>query len=243
MAVAASNAPRHERQHTGERPYECIVPNCGATFFEWKRLDYHKKVHDNNRQHVCTAEGCGARYIEASELKAHFERNHTERAHQRKKKKEERVYKFLKSVGYSPDRETVVQFCGQGSKKLARIDFLIYKPDRVVAVECDECEHNREAVLCEVTRMLDVAAQHRMTSDLPLHFIRFNPDGYSVDGRPQKPKMAERHKELLLAIEEPLTAPMAITYICYSSTNGVADVTKSEDFPPELREACKFRFA
>jgi hypothetical protein len=200
-------------------------------------------VHNNNRPFVCTAEGCEARYVKSNDLKEHIERNHTERAHQRRKKREERLYKFLTSVGYSPDRETVVQFCGQGSKKLARIDFLIYKADRVVAIECDEHEHRSEAVLCEVTRMLDVAAQHRLTSDLPLHFIRFNPDAYSVDGRPQKPKMAERHKELLLAIEEPLAAPLAITYICYSSTNGVADVTTSDDFPPELRESCKFRFA
>jgi hypothetical protein len=179
--------------------------------------------------------------VEAFELKGHFERNHTERAHQRRKKREERVYKFLTSVGYAPDRETVVPCCGQGSKKLARIDFLIYKTDRVVAVECDEREHDHEPVLCEVTRMLDVAAQHRLTSDLPLHFIRFNPDGYKVDGRPRKTRMAERHKELLLAIEEPLTTPLAISYICYSSTNGVADVTKSDDFPPELRDACKTR--
>jgi hypothetical protein len=234
---------KHERQHTGERPYECIVPDCGATFVEWKRLDYHKKLHDNNRPHVCTAEGCDARFVEASDLKGHVNRNHTERAHQRKKKREEQLYKFLTSAGYSPDRETIVQFCGEGSKKLARLDFTIYKVDRVVAIECDEREHDRESVLCEVTRMLDVAAQHRLRSDLPLHFIRFNPDGYKVDGRAQKPRMAERHKELVLAIEEPLTAPLAISYICYSSTAGVANVTKSDEFPPDLREACKTRLA
>jgi hypothetical protein len=199
--------------------------------------------HENIRPHVCTAEGCEARYIYAYELKAHFERNHTERAHQRRKKREEQLYKFLTSVGYSPDRETVVPFCGQGSRKLARLDFAIYKLDRVVVVECDEHEHDRESVLCEVTRMLDVAAQHRLASDLPLHFIRFNPDGYKVDGRAQKPKMAERHKELVLAIEEPVSAPLAISYICYSSTAGVADVTKSEEFPPDLRETCKTRLA
>jgi hypothetical protein len=158
-------------------------------------------------------------------------------------KREEQLYKFLTSAGYSPDRETIVPFCGQGSRKLARLDFAIYKTDRVVAVECDEREHDRESVLCEVTRMLDVAAQHRLTSDLPLHFIRFNPDGYTVDGRAQKPRMAERHKELVLAIEEPLTAPLAISYICYSSTAGVADVTKSDEFPPDLREVCKTRLA
>jgi hypothetical protein len=218
-----------------------MVPGCGESFRVSIDLTRHTMVHNNNRPFVCTVEECEARYVKASALKEHFERNHTERAHQRRKKREERLYKFLTSVGYSPDRETVVPFCGQGSKKFARIDFLIYKTDRVVAVECDEHEHRSEAVLCEVTRMLDVAAQHRMTSDLPLHFIRFNPDGYSVDGRHRKTKMAERHKELLLAIEEPLATPLVISYICYSSTNGVADVTKSEDFPPELRDACKTR--
>jgi hypothetical protein len=200
-------------------------------------------VHNNDRPHVCTAENCEARYVKDHDLKTHFERNHSERAHQRRKKREEQLYKFLRSVGYAPDRETVVPFCGQGSKKLARIDFLIYKTDRVVAVECDERAHSSEPVLCEVTRMLDVAAQHRLTSDLPIHFVRFNPDGYEVDGRAQKPKMAERHRELVLAIEEPLTAPFAITYICYSSTAGVADVTRSDDFPSDLRGSCKTRVA
>jgi hypothetical protein len=198
-------------------------------------------VHNNDRPHRCTAEHCEARYVKANDLKMHFERNHSERAHQRKKKREEQLYKYLTAAGYSPDRETVVQFCGQGSKKLARLDFTIYKTDRVVAVECDEREHGSESVLCEVTRMLDVAAQHRLTSDLPLHFIRFNPDGYQVDGRAQKPKMAERHKELVLAIEEPLAAPLAISYICYSSTAGVANVMSSAEFPPDLREVCKTR--
>jgi hypothetical protein len=123
------------------------------------------------------------------------------------------------------------------------LDFTIYKTDRVVVVECDEHEHRSESVLCEVTRMLDVAAQHRLTSDLPLHFIRFNPDGYSVDGRPRKAKMAERHKELLLAIEEPLTTPLAISYICYSTTAGIASATMSAEFPPDLRDCCKARLA
>ena len=49
--------------------------------------------------------------------------------------------------------------------------------------------------------------------------------------------------QLLLAIEEPLATPLAISYVCYSTTAGVADVTKSDDFPPDLREVCKNRFA
>jgi hypothetical protein len=204
-------------------------------------LRHHKMVHNNDRPHVCTAVHCEARFVKSNDLKRHIERNHTEQAHQRKKKREEQLYKFLTSVGYSPDRETIIQFCGEGSKKLARLDFTIYKPDRVVVVECDEKEHDRESVLCEVTRMLDVTTQHRLRGDLPIHFIRFNPDGYQVNGRAQKPKMAERHKELVLAIEEPTTAPLSISYICYSSTAGVANVLSSDEFPPDLREVCKTR--
>jgi hypothetical protein len=195
-------------------------------------------LHNNDRPHVCTAEGCEARYVKANDLKQHIERNHTERAHQRGKRKEERLYKFLASAGYAPDREPINQLCGEGSKKFARLDFVIYKTDRVVIVECDEDGHSRESVLCEVTRMLDVAAQHTMKSELPLHFIRFNPDGYTVDGWAPKPKMAERHKELVLAIEDPVTAPLTITYICYATTAGTADVTKSDEFP-----SCKTRVA
>jgi hypothetical protein len=206
-------------------------------------MENHRKMHNNIRLYVCTDENCDARFIQAPHLKAHFERNHSERGVQRRKRKEERLFKFLQSSGYAPDRETVVQFCGIGSKKLARLDFTIYKADRVIVVECDEHGHSHEPVLCEVTRMLDVAAQHRMKSELPLHFIRFNPDAFTVDGWAPKPRMAERHKELLLAIEEPVSAPLAITYICYNSTAGTADVTNSEDFPPELRASCKTRIA
>jgi hypothetical protein len=161
----------------------------------------------------------------------------------RRKKKEERLAKFLASAGYTPDREPIVQFCGEGSRRFARVDFVIYKTDRIVIIECDEDAHRREGVLCDVTRMLDIAAQHMLRSDHRLHFVRFNPDAYAIDGAVQKPLMGERHRELLLAIEDATTAPLTITYICYDTTRGIADVTKSDEFPLDLRESCRTRVA
>jgi len=206
-------------------------------------LVYHKRLHYNDRPYACPAENCEARFVKTCNLNDHFERNHSARALVRRKRKEERLYKRLRDMGYAPDRETIVEFCGTGSKKCARIDFVIYKADRIVCIECDEDSHRREGVLCDTTRMLDVTAQHRMRSELPLHFIRLNPDGYTVDGGHPKPHMNARLKELLLAIEEPVSTPLAVTYICYDTTNGVADAVMSAEFPPDLRESCKTRLA
>jgi hypothetical protein len=57
----------------------------------------------------------------------------------------------------------------------------------------------------------DVATQHSLRSEIPLHFVRFNPDAYTVDGQRQKPRMAARYPELARAIEAPVSAPLTIT--------------------------------
>jgi hypothetical protein len=200
-------------------------------------------VHDNNRPFACTAENCDARFVKANDQKQHLERNHSEHGIQRRKRCEECLAMYLTSVGICFDREQVVHFCSEGSKKLARVDFVIYKPDRMVAVECDVDSHKTYGVLCDVWRMLDIATQHSLRSELPLHFVRFNPNAYAVDGRAQKPKMGECHRELLLAIEAPVAAPFTVTYVCYDTTGGVADVTRSDEFPPDLRESCRTHIA
>jgi hypothetical protein len=121
--------------------------------------------------------------VQVCTLKKHFERNQSEDGIQRRKPREEQLAKYLTSVVICFDREQVVHFCGQGFKKLARVDFVIHKPDHIVAVECDEDSHKTYGVLCDVGRMLGIAAQHSLRSRLPLHFVRFNPDAYAVDGR------------------------------------------------------------
>jgi hypothetical protein len=137
-----------------------------------KGYTYHKvSVLTDERPYVCEAEGCGARFVQKCALDGHFPRTHTERAAKRRKEREERLAKYLTSVGIHFDRKLIVDFCGEGTKKFARVDFVVYKTDRVVIVECDEDSHKHYTILCDVTRVLDIAAQHVLRSELPLHLI------------------------------------------------------------------------
>jgi hypothetical protein len=145
----------------------------------------------------------------------------------------------LTASGITFDRELLVHFCGAGTRQCARVDFVVHKPDRIVAIECDEDSHTAYTVLCDATRLLDIAAQHALRSELPLHFVRFNPDAYSVDGRAQKLTMSDRYKKLLCAIDAPVSAPLTITYVCYDAADGVSDVLRSDEFPRELRDSCR----
>jgi hypothetical protein len=177
--------------------------------------------------------------VHPTDLKKQIEGNHSERGILRRTLREERVSKLLTAAGIAFDRELIVRFCGDGSTRLARVDFVVHKTDRVVAIECDEDSHKAYTVLCDITRMLDVAAQHALRSELPLHFVRFNPDAYMVDGKQQKPTTGARYKHLLCAIDAPVSAPLTISYVCYDTSAGVADITRSDEFPPELRESCR----
>ena len=84
--MSPTQCAKQERIHTGERPYKCTAPDCDAAFKEWKDMDRHRMCHDNNRPYACTAEGCEARFVKTNDLTRHFERNHSERGHQRRKK-------------------------------------------------------------------------------------------------------------------------------------------------------------
>jgi hypothetical protein len=240
--MGSANVVKHERVHTGERPYVCDVPGCGRTFYNLSNLKGHQMLHNNIRPFACGIEGCDAKFVYPSLLKAHNARNHTEKGVQQRKKKEEQVAKYLTSVGVAYDRELRIDFCGDGGeKKFARIDFTIHREDRTIPVEVDEDRHEHYGVGCDVARMMNVAAQHfaQEGPTLPLHFIRYNPDGYSVNGRKQTPTMAARHLELMRAIDLPVTAPLTITYICYPTTDGVADAINSPEFPAHLRGVCR----
>ncbi|CAG2107849.1 unnamed protein product, partial [Medioppia subpectinata] len=48
----------HKRQHTGEKPFPCLWPECGKRFRLKKMLSDHMNVHNNVKPYACHWPGC-----------------------------------------------------------------------------------------------------------------------------------------------------------------------------------------
>ncbi|KAG1454214.1 hypothetical protein G6F56_007379 [Rhizopus delemar] len=40
---------RHERKHTGEKPYQCVIENCGRMFSRFDNMMQHTQTHDKEK--------------------------------------------------------------------------------------------------------------------------------------------------------------------------------------------------
>ena len=87
--------------------------------------------------------------------------------------------------------------------------------------------------------MVDIVAQHSMRSTLPIHFIRFNPDAWCVDGKRQTVLMRERHNRLLGELYWRNT-DFAVTYLYYDMIDGQPAVFKDPEFPTDLKACCRW---
>ena len=69
-----ANMKRHEKLHSGEKPFTCPFDSCNKTFARKYDSKVHARTHTKEKPYFCQIDSCGRRFSRISSLREH-ERN------------------------------------------------------------------------------------------------------------------------------------------------------------------------
>ena len=111
-------------------------------------------------------------------------------------------------------------------------DFVFEGPVSVVLDEFDENQHRDRTFQCELVRMAEVSLGY---GGQPVHWIRYNPDSFRVNGVLVEPSLHMREKMHLSQLQSAFEITsydylINITYICYSVNSGGRSLPNEGDW-------------
>ena len=187
------------RVHSDQRPFECT--ECNKTFKIKKDLHIHLVLHRPDKDLKCPDENCPYESCYKRYIRLHYNRIHTEEGMLRQKKQEEKIAKQLTKHSISFAREHSISFsCISDANKYARIDFVIEINGGIIFLEVDEHQHRfgYYSVNCDLKRMSYVMESLVYSGNtLPILWLRYNPNAYSVNGIKQCISQYEREDTLI----------------------------------------------
>lgn len=230
-ATQSSHLVTHKRTHTGNLPYKCDFAGCYYAAAQSNTLSAHRRTHSGEKPHKCNFDGCEFAATQSCNLIQHKFIHHTREGQVRMKLEESRILRVLTKANVDFTEQHMIDFCCMGEDRdgaRAWIDFLVQVKDEnnkvqgIIFLEVDEEQHKTYNVTCEVRRMSDV---HRTLilegNTLPVCFIRYNPDSYSVDGKNCKVTKTKREEDLVERLTSfRFTKDFEVLYLHYDTTNG-----------------------
>jgi hypothetical protein len=253
-----STLVKHVRIHDNIKPFSCDFPGCNYATVESGSLTKHKRVHTGEKPYICPHEWCDFRAAESGTLTKH-KMTHSLLGQIRQKKQEKRVNNLLGEWGFTVDRELTInasmgKCLNDTQRHFSRIDFVIVNcVNAIVILEVDEDQHYWYNLSCEFSRMSDVRASLvKAGYTLPIHWIRYNPNGkYHVDSEQVKTYRPRREVALKAKLEE-LCSPdfrpanqVNIHYMFYDlkNTRDGPCILEDPEFPGPLRDCVTWSHA
>lgn len=105
-----------------------------------------------------------------------------------------------------------------------RVDFVFERDEGVLLLEYDEQMHSDRDRRCELVRQANCSLGY---GGRPVHWIRFNPDAFKIDGKTRVTTRKERETKLLKLIQSAVEQAdydhfITVDYVCYDQTNASA---------------------
>jgi hypothetical protein len=265
--IQSGHLVEHKRTHTGDKPFQC--EQCDAAFAQGGHLAEHKRWHDNIRPYPCTyceysavlsedlkrhirihtgekpykCSECDDAFAQRGTLKSHIYYYHTKKGQADRKRKEARICKLLKEHNIPFDPERHVSFRSL-SGTFARIDFFNKGKAACIVLEVDENQH--ESYTCDLERMNKLQAVLTLEgNELPVVYIRYNPDKYTVDGNKGLTKRRDREAKLIEFIKdvidgkfpEGMNQVMAVQYMYYDTIGDNLRIWSNADYDARFRDS------